>query len=575
MLASSINPLRRALARLGPTWSAAPLRRLIQIASLLLFLLLLFYVCWPYGSPNYAQTMRAKEHLPAETFLLLDPLLAISTALAGKSWIPALAWTGALLLLCVCFPRGFCGYLCPLGTLIDLFDWSLGHRFKRRHLIRRGWWVQLKYYLLTATLVAALCGVLLSGFVAAIPVVTRGLQFTFGPLQTGVFKGWYLVPPLNAGHWLSLALFLVVLGLGVLQPRFWCRCVCPTGAVFSLANLFRLRERKVTDACIDCGKCVDICPFDAINADFTTRTADCTVCETCGAVCPTKAIQYVGRWNDDSLRPPTTEPLMGNVSASRRAFLASAAGGLALATGIHRVSGARLDASGPVRPPGSVPEREFLQLCIRCGVCFEACPNNVLQPLGFEQGLGGLWTPQVVARWSGCEPSCNNCGQVCPTGAIRALPIEEKRAARMGLAVVNEQTCLPHARREACQLCVDECKAAGYDAIEFQRVGTQMGAGGAPIEGSGMLAPIVVSDKCVGCGLCETRCFKINVQHKHLLADTAIHIVAGPGKEDRLFKGSYRKSRETGRRDKPVAGSSGRTTNDGYLPDFLKMTPPN
>ena len=175
-----------------------------------------------------------------------------------------------------------------------------------------------------------------------------------------------------------------------------------------------------------------------------------------------------------------------------------------------------------------------------------------------------------MASWSGCEPTCNNCGQVCPTGAIRALPIEEKRAVRMGLAMVNEHTCLPYAQREACQLCVDECRAAGYDAIEFQRVGTQVDTGGSPIEGSGFLAPIVVADKCVGCGLCETRCFKINVQHKHLLADTAIRIVAGPGNEDRRFQGSYRKLRETSRQDKPAASPSGGATNDGYLPDFLK-----
>ncbi len=121
----------------------------------------------------------------------------------------------------------------------------------------------------------------------------------------------------------------------------------------------------------------------------------------------------------------------------------------------------------PVRPPGSVPEESFLQLCIRCGECFKACPNNVLHPLGFQQGLEGLWTPQVVADWAGCESSCNACGQVCPTGAIRALPLEEKRVARMGLAIVDPRTCLPYAGREACQLCVDECHSAGYHAIEF------------------------------------------------------------------------------------------------------------
>jgi ferredoxin len=199
-----------------------------------------------------------------------------------------------------------------------------------------------------------------------------------------------------------------------------------------------------------------------------------------------------------------------------------------------------------VRPPGSVPEQAFLQMCIRCGECFKACPNNVLQPQGFQQGLEGLWTPEVVADWAGCESSCNACGQVCPTGAIRALPLQEKQAARMGLAIVNEQTCLPFAGQEDCDLCVQECNAAGYHAIEYIQVGTKVDDQGRPIAGSGMLAPVVLPEQCVGCGLCQTRCHAINVKDKGLFSASAIIIEAGEGKEDRLMVGSYRQLRHQG-----------------------------
>lgn len=111
---------------------------------------------------------------------------------------------------------------------------------------------------------------------------------------------------------------------------------------------------------------------------------------------------------------------------------------------------------------------------------------------------------------------------------------------------------------------------AGCDAIEFQRVGTQVDTDGAPVERSGYLDPILLADRCVGCGLCETRWFRINARHKRLLADTAIHIVAGPGKKDRLVQGSYRTGRETGHPDKPDAGAPAGTTNDAYLPAFPK-----
>ncbi len=535
---------------------------------------------------HYTDSLKVKESIfgvrqstAAEAFLCIDPLVSISTALAARWWVWPLAAAGAILLVCLVIPRGFCAYVCPLGTLIDLFDWAIGKRVGAFRVRRRGWWASLKYYLLAAALTASLLGVLITGFVAAIPVLTRAVAFLVSPLQMGITRGWHQIPAMGAGHYLSIALFLLILGLGLLRPRFWCRYVCPSGAVFSVGNFFRLTERKVESSCIRCKRCVEICPFDAIEPDFTTRGADCTFCQACGGVCPTQAIKFVERWNRADLKPADDRP-PNEAAAARRRFLAAtvglvagAAGGAGLAVGTRLLLGGgdALQARPIVRPPGSVPEREFLRLCVRCGECFQACPNNVLQPVGFDRGLEPLWTPQVAADWSGCEPSCANCGQVCPTGAIRALPLEEKRVARMGLAVVNKATCLPHAEREDCQVCVDECAAAGYQAIEFVRVGTQMDPLGRPVDDTGLLAPVVLADKCVGCGLCQTRCYAVNVKAKGLLAESAIRVEAGRGREDRLMRGSYlelrkkEQSREEDQRRLPDRDGP----ESGYLPDFL------
>jgi ferredoxin len=650
------GPIRRFLKKLGPSWSSSPFRRVVQAACLLLFLVLFFYVAFPYTAKparvwpgwaptevdaetgnvvvesqqgvsrppkvgeavtlvdpaargqdakpvfgrfvvaassekqlklrpaekmaeedvgrmsfslgpwtvqekgpgewpsHYADDLAKKEKVAAEGILIIDPLVSLSTAVAGRTWVWSLLWAGVILAVSVLIPRGFCGYICPLGTIIDLFDWVVGKRVTRFRVADDGWWVHIKYYLLLGVMVAATMGVLLSGFVAAIPVVTRALLFIAKPFHDAAARGWHNVPPVTGGQVVSIALFLAVLLMGLWKPRFWCKYVCPSGAVFSLGNLLRVSERKVESTCIHCNKCVEICPFDAIKPDFTTRTTDCTLCQSCGGACPVDAIKFVGRWNKVELKvindPPTHETPIG-----RRGFLAagvglatSIAGGVAAGAGIKSF-GANLDdpkSFRPVRPPGSVPEEEFLQLCIRCGECFRACPNDVLQPLGLKQGLEGLWTPYVNADWAGCEPSCNGCGQVCPTGAIRALPLFEKKAARMGLAVVMP-TCLPLAEREACQLCVDECTSAGYNAIEFIRVGTKADEEGKPIDDSGFLAPVVRDDLCVGCGLCQTRCFAINVQEKKLITSSAIVVEAGAGKEDRMMRGSYVELRVKGR----------------------------
>lgn len=484
---------------------------------------------WP---SHYADNLARKEWIAAEFFLIIDPLVSISTGIASRAWVWSLSSAGIILLVCVLIPRGFCGYVCPLGTVIDLFDWSIGKRVKGIKIPDNGWWVHLKYYLLLGILVAACGGVLLSGFVAAIPVITRAMLFIFSPFQNGAANGWHQVPPVNLGHVVSLLLFFAVLGLGFFRPRFWCKYVCPSGAVFSLGNLFRASERKVESSCIHCNKCVEICPFDAIKPDFTTRTADCTLCQSCAGVCPTHAIKFVGRWEVQDLKQ-INDPQTNETPLGRRGFMATTAGtvagvlggaGMAKATSVWGANLDDPDAFRPVRPPGSLGEEEFLQACIRCGECFKACPSDVLQPLGFQQGLEGLWTPHVVADWAGCASSCNNCGQVCPTGAIVALPLEEKKKARMGLAIVNKNTCLPFDGREACQLCVDECHSAGYHAIEFVQVGTELDENNQPIEGTGFLAPVVLEDKCVGCGLCQTRCYGINVKSKELLEESAIII---------------------------------------------------
>jgi len=672
------GPVRRVLRRLGPSWLASPLRRLVQTACFLGFFWLFLYVAWPYTarpapvlhgwqplevdgqagrvvlagretptpsilpgevwhvvdagaaenvdlgefrvveigddrlelasagtiSPekqdrmltsfgpwslhqrdpaawpsHYADDLRVKEKLPAELFLALDPLVSISTAVAGRARVWSLAFAAVLLGICLLVPRGFCAYVCPLGTTVDLFDWAVGRRLPWLRVVRRGWWVHLKYVLLAAVLGAALFGVLLSGFVAAIAVLSRAAAFLITPLQTAWERGWHQVPGWDTGQTVSVVLFAVVLGLGLLGPRFWCKHVCPSGALFSIANRLRLTNRKVTPSCTDCGRCRDACPFDAVRGDFTTRGTDCTFCQECGGVCPSGAIRFVPRWQNTGSKEPGSRP-SGETAPGRRRFLAASIGcvagcvGGAVTAAAVRAGGARLDdpdAALPVRPPGSVPEPQFLRLCVRCGECFQACPNGVLQPLGLLQGYEGLWTPYVAADHAGCEPSCNRCGQVCPTGAIHALLLEEKQVARMGLAVVDRKTCLPHAGREACKLCVEECVAAGYRAIEFVRVGTHVDELGNPVEGTGFLAPVVLAEKCVGCGLCQTRCYAVNARGRRLLGESAIVVRAGRGKEDRLAQGSYLELRraEERRRRRQQQQRLDDTGGGAYLPDFL------
>jgi NAD-dependent dihydropyrimidine dehydrogenase PreA subunit len=191
----------------------------------------------------------------------------------------------------------------------------------------------------------------------------------------------------------------------------------------------------------------------------------------------------------------------------------------------------------PVRPPGSVPEERFLDLCIRCEQCLKVCPGPVLQAAGWKQGFEALWTPAAIFSHAGCHPECNFCTQVCPTGAIQPLSLPDKRHWVIGLAVLDPATCLPHRGERDCQLCFDECNAAGYRAIEMRPI--PLPAGPVP-EGafspeeieqmSRILAPFVKADACVGCGLCEYRCHSAWVSQQKLLGRSAVVVQARQGK---------------------------------------------
>ncbi|MBN2355125.1 4Fe-4S dicluster domain-containing protein, partial [candidate division KSB1 bacterium] len=152
---------------------------------------------------------------------------------------------------------------------------------------------------------------------------------------------------------------------------------------------------------------------------------------------------------------------------------------------------------------GALVEDAFLDRCIRCQACVKICASTgaCLQPSLTESGWEGFWTPVSVPRLGYCEYTCNLCGQVCPTGAIVKLPLEEKKKTRMGMAYFDKSRCIPWYRQEDCLVCEEHCPLPDK-AIKFDIREARTPDGGTRV----VKFPYVREDLCIGCGICETKC---------------------------------------------------------------------
>ncbi|MCF8068110.1 MAG: 4Fe-4S binding protein [Desulfobacterales bacterium] len=483
--------------------------RLIRRISQLLFLAVFLFL---FRNTDYS----GSDEIPyaVNLFFRWDPLVAASVMLAARQFITILFPALIIVVLTLVFGRVFCGWICPLGTLLDIAG-----KFIKRHENVNIRLPYIKYVLLVIILVSSFFHLQLIGFFDPFSLLVRGMVFTIDPvfkfLSDSIFNLIYLhapdwitsvsepgydffksfILPYKQSYFrlalISFVILLIIFLLEKIDRRFWCKNICPLGALLALFARYSTFRRKPVRICSKCTECETMCRMNAFDEKGFMVTEECNLCMDCLNDCPQKIVRF------SFIRPRNRSP----INFSRRAFIQSGLFGAAFPALSSVSIFNKVPQPNTLRPPGALPEKEFLSMCVRCGECMKVCIQNALQPQFMENGYEGMFAPSLLPRVGYCEFNCTLCGQVCPTGAIRKLSLREKHRFVIGKAIIDKNRCLPYAQNTPCIVCEEHCPT--YDKAIKITYTIKNNSQGKPVE---LRLPYVVNNLCIGCGICEKKC---------------------------------------------------------------------
>lgn len=381
----------------------------------------------------------------------------LQRAIFDFSWI-AVGIIIGILLLTILFGRFYCSTICPFGILQE-FSALL---FKKKGAPQKN--LPIKY------------------FIAAI---------TFGALIGGsALLIRYIDPYTMFGSAISLSVAGVIFVLAVLvlvffKNRYFCTNICPVGAVLGIISKASLNKIYIDkEKCVSCGLCAKSCPSGCI--DHKEKTVDnetCVKCLKCLGECRKSAIKF------------GTQPVKFNPKRRELIFASTALivlGG-AVKAGVEIGKNFAKKVRDIILPAGAGDANRMANKCLNCNLCIENCPNKILTKADKN-------FPAVHIDYSKgegfCKYDCHKCSEVCPSGAIKRITLDEKQNTRIAMAAFNLEICT------RCGVCAKICPIGAISCDE---------KGEPRIDGS----------KCIGCGKCAKSCptnaieiFGVNEQRK-------------------------------------------------------------
>ena len=415
-----------------------------------------------------------------------------------------------LVALTLLFGRVYCSVICPLGVMQDVISWFAGRRKKNRfsYSPAKNW---LRYAVLAvfvATLVAGFGAVAL--LVAPYSAFGRIAQNLFSPIwKWGNNLLAYIAERVDSyafystevvvGSWATFAVAaatLIIVGiLAWRNGRTYCNTICPVGTVLGVLSRFSLFKPVIdTEKCIDCKLCARKCKAACIDTkNHEIDYSRCVVCMDCLESCSKGAIKYTIRKSSSKPAPADTSRRNFIVSAGLLAASAAKAQEMKLDGGYATI----IDKEKPFKnraltPPGSLSARNMAAHCTGCQLCVAVCPTQVLRP---SADLTTFMQPEMSYEKGYCRPECNKCSQVCPTGAINPITVEEKSSIQVGHAEWNRKNCIVLTDDVDCGNCERHCPTGAITMIlsDYRDLKSRK-------------IPSINKHLCIGCGACENLC---------------------------------------------------------------------
>lgn len=267
----------------------------------------------------------------------------------------------------------------------------------------------------------------------------------------------------------GLIITAIILTIVFFKNRFFCTNICPVGAIIGFLSKFAPNKIYMSDECISCGMCERNCPAGCIDASENIVDNEmCLKCFKCIEVCPKDAMKY-------GIKPKQEIKFNINRREAIRSIALLATLGAGYALGINLAKKAVKSVQNIIFPAGAENSARMQTKCLNCNLCINNCPNKILSKADNN-------SPTIYINYEKgkkyCEYNCKECSNVCPSGAIKKISLEEKQNTRIAMAVID-QNCA------GCGHCVDGCPKK---AITLGRI--------AEIDGS----------KCIGCGKCKLLC---------------------------------------------------------------------